>query len=421
VNARAAPRLLVATVVCAVVASASTSGGEGIDLSLPSDLAGGNTTAPAIDDPDLILQRINAAMSDAESFALEGLSEVRLDPDDDPVFSSSFLGMGDPEGDWWSWQWTIPTEAFPSTINSETREVERVAYAQDPRSGRWSIDEDHYETVHTTDNVTYAADTGQLALHGLDAERDILTGEQVYRLAGSFSDSQRVMVWAGVDNHLLRRLHVEGRVPVSDFPGLVPGRSSDLFRSLEVRYSRFGEFATVAPPPEVPTALYRSAGFPWGFQVPSGWSPLSPTQLEELGVTAGFAEREVVLLIAETDARELGVDATTLARYVDSEVGIITSPERGFILEEREQATTMDGLATEELTLSRSEPGAWARKMIYLHEDRLVLGLTVFGPAGRIEELEPLIRFVFNSVRAPSPALVELPSPQGSPAGDPIP
>jgi hypothetical protein len=414
VNARPARPLVVLTVVCAVVAAACTSGGEGIDLSLPSDLAGGNTSAPAIDDPDLILQRINAAMSNAKSFALEGLTEVRLDPDDDPVFSSSFLGMGEPEGDWWSWQWTTPTEAFPSTINSETREVERVAYAQDPRSGRWSTDEDHHETVHTTDNVTYAADTGQLALHGLDAERDILTGEQVYRLAGIFpdqTDSQRVVVWAAADDLLLRRLQVEGRVPVSEFPGLVPGRSSDLISSLEVRYSRFGEFATVVPPPEVPTALYRSGGFPWGFQIPSGWSPLTPTQLEELGVTAGFAEGEVVLLIAETDARELGVDTTKLARYVDSEVGIITSPERGFILEEREQATTMDGLATEELTLSRSEPGAWARKLIYLHEDRLVLGLTLFGPAGRIEELEPLIRFVFNSVRAPSPTLVELPSP----------
>jgi hypothetical protein len=414
VNAQETRRLLVATVVCAVVATACRSGREGIDLSLPSDLAGGDTTAPAIDDPQLILQRVNAAMSDAESFALEGLSEVSIDPDDDPVFSSSFLAMGQPDGDWWSWQWTTPTEASSSTINSETREVERVAYAQDPRSGRWTIDEDHHETVHTTDNVTYAADTGQLALHGLDVERDILAGEQVYRLSGSFSNqtgTQRVVMWAGADDHLLRRLQVEGRVPVSEFPGLVPGRSSDLYSSRDVRYSRFGEFATVAPPPEVPTALYRSAGFPWGFQIPSGWSPLSPTQLEELGVTAGFAEGEVVLLIAETDARELGVDTATLARYVDSEVGIITSPERGFILEEREQSTTMDGLATEELTLSRSEPGAWARKMIYLHEERLVLGLTLFGPAGRIEELEPLIRFVFNSVRAPSPTLVELPSP----------
>lgn len=413
-NARAAHHLLVATVICAVAATACRSGGEGVDLSLPSDLGSGTSTNAAIDDPELILQRINAAMSEAGSFALEGLSEVRLDPDDDPVFSSSFLGMGEPEGDWWSWQWTTPTEEFPTTINSETREVGRVAYAQDPRSGRWSIDEDHYETVHTTDNVTYAADTGQLALQGLEAERDILAGEQVYRLAGTFpdpTDSQRVVLWAAADDLLLRRLQVEGRVPVSDFPGLVPGHSSDLISSLDVRYSRFGEVATVVPPPEVPTGLYRSAGFPWGFQIPAGWSPLSPTQLEELGVTAGFAAGEVVLLIAETDARELGVDATTLARYVDSEVGIITSPERGFTLEQREQATTMDGLATEELTLSRSEPGAWARKMIYLHEDRLVLGLTLFGPAGRIEELEPLIRFVFNSVRAPSPTLVELPSP----------
>ncbi|MGH9053257.1 MAG: hypothetical protein ACRDWX_09625 [Acidimicrobiia bacterium] len=410
--ARPARRLLVATIVCAMVATACRSRGEGIDLSLPPDLAG-SSTAPAVDDPQLILERINGAMSDTGSFALEGISEVRLDPGDDPVFSSSFVAMGQPDGAWWSWQWTSPTEAFPSTITSETREVGRVAYEQDPRSGRWSIDEDHHETVHTTDNLSYAADTGRLALEGMDAERDILAGEQVYRLAGSFPDqagTERVVVWAAADDFLLRRLEAEGRVPASQFPGLVPAESPDLIRSLEVRYSRFGEPVTVEPPPQVPTALYRSAGFPWGFQIPSGWSPLSPSQLEELGVTAGFADEEMVLLIAETDARELGLETTTLARYVDSEVGIITSPERGFVLEEREQASTMDGLAVEELTLSRSDPGVWTRKLIYLHEDRLVLGLTLFGPVGRIGELEPLIRFVFNSVRAPSPTLVELPA-----------
>ena len=124
-----------------------------------------------------------------------------------------------------------------------------VRYTQPPFTSEWTIEEEVSE-----DGVLQKL---QKALRGLPKLENVtvdvqpLDGVPVYRIMSTDPtdpEAERVWLWVGADDLLIRQVQIEGRVPASEYKGLVPPGIEELFVDLWAQIGRFNEPVVIVAP-----------------------------------------------------------------------------------------------------------------------------------------------------------------------------
>ena len=199
--------------------------------------------------PSELLDRIAAAMEALSSFHVDGeLVAKTAEGAEDSFMTVRIEASGVPGGDYqFTGTTTINTAVFSGTFLIGFRQVDGVSYEQNPLTEQWTIveersdDEDPLalEVVRGLDRETATVEIG--ALEGLP----------VYRITGTVPDdpdAERVVMWVGVEDLLVRRLQTEGHVPASEYEGLVPRGIESVFERSLQDLSRFNEPVEIFAP-----------------------------------------------------------------------------------------------------------------------------------------------------------------------------
>ena len=205
------------------------------------------TPAPPLG-PEQVLEGVKAAMAALGSFHLEGELVIKATSEADEVLLSVQLeGAGENRGDsrlLMTFEIDIP--GLPSPLIVEERRVEGVSYTRDPFTGEWAIDDTADAEGEPLEELV---PEGMVAT---EIDTEVLDGLAVYRLTGTVPDDPEqghVVLWVGADDLLIRQIQVEGRAPATDYEGLIPPQSGDLFLSLLSHLSGFNEPVGVDAPP----------------------------------------------------------------------------------------------------------------------------------------------------------------------------
>ena len=374
-------------------------------------------TPTPLPDVDALLNSISAALEEVETLHMEGTLVVKLSEDtDSELISTRFEGDIEPDGDLQLLLTiTLDTEIFKGTLSLETREVKGLSYSQDPVTKEWEIDEEETSGGDPVNaDVINLLDRGQLTV-----ELDSLDGVPVYRIAGTVRhdpESKLVVIWAGVDDLLIRQLKREGHIPPDNLEGLVPPDVQELFQSGIFQLSRFNEpvsivtpevtpVPTPAPPPTAsprgidspvgPMALYESADYPFSIQHPADWEAQPVEALP--GLAAAFASSQGAhMSITEEDLLARGFGAATLEDYRDFAVtGMLSQVESSELLSS-ETITTAQGLQAEVLVFGLQGGRTRISQLLYVQEGVGFIA-TYLAPTALHQELEALIDYSFGT------------------------
>ena len=145
---------------------------------------------------------------------------------------------------------TIESGRFSRTFTTEMREVDGTVYTQNPITKEWEV----YEAGDTIEADAFGQFESELLadLENIVAKTDYLAGEPVYRITGAVADDSRIergVIWAGIDDLLVRKMRMVGHTPAGEFEDLVPGNFGEMYQSVVVRFSRFGEPLEIVTPP----------------------------------------------------------------------------------------------------------------------------------------------------------------------------
>lgn len=136
------------------------------------------------------------------------------------------------------------------------------------------------------------------------AEAGFVDGLRVYNVIGTVPDDPErghIVLWVGIDDFLVRQMLVQGIVPATDYEGLVPQDSEDLYQSSWFNLSRFNEPVRVAVPPlEAPPTLAPScpAATPEPFRVDP---VISPTNELSQVINVSIGNGASVTITSESD------------------------------------------------------------------------------------------------------------------------
>jgi hypothetical protein len=82
-------------------------------------------------------------------------------------------------------------------------------------------------------------------------QRDILDGLEVLRITDTAPDDPELdtlVLWVGTEDFLVRRLELADRSPVGDFAGLVPADAGQVYITVTLTFSGFGEPVVIERP-----------------------------------------------------------------------------------------------------------------------------------------------------------------------------
>ncbi len=219
------------------------------------------TPTPMPPTATILLERINAAMSEVDTLHMESVAGdittedsllIRFDLDLETKVRGDFRFV-----------MTISISEDPgSDFSWESRRVDGVVYDKYVSDGVWEIGEN--EELLDESEPFGALLLGQLRMSALAFALDTFQGEAVYRLTGSALEYaipfEDVILWVGVEDYLPRKLEMEGSVdatqlalPGQDFPETV--RSETYF------FDRFNEPIDVEVP-EIETRVEKPTPAP---------------------------------------------------------------------------------------------------------------------------------------------------------------
>ena len=236
------------------------------------------TPAPLALDPEELLEGVKAAMAALGSLHLEGEMVVKAAREADAVLISMQIeGDGAIKGDsQLLYTMDIKTGEFAGKLTFGEREVQGVSYAQNPFTGEWAIDD---TADPGDDSFEEIIPEGMVAT---EADSEILDGLRVYRVTGTVPDDpeqERVVLWVGTDDLLVRQVLAEGRVPATDYEGLVTQQSGDLFQSFLFHLSKFNEPVRVTTPPVGATPTPTPTPEPTATAEPATDKPLTASEV----------------------------------------------------------------------------------------------------------------------------------------------
>lgn len=205
------------------------------------------TPAPSELSSEELLEGVKAAMAALDSFHIEGELVLKATREADAnLFSMQIEGFGNVDGDnQLSLGMDISTPGFAGKLTIVTREVQGVNYIQDTDTGEWEIG----DTDDAGDGLS--DDLVPENMVATEVHEEVLGGLPVYRIIGFVPDDperERMVLWVGAEDLLVRQRLEEGQIPAADYWGLIPQDVGDPFQSILVRLSRLNEPVLVVAP-----------------------------------------------------------------------------------------------------------------------------------------------------------------------------
>ena len=207
--------------------------------------------AAPVDDPGAIIQRVAAAMEAAGSVHFEGTISVAAEErSETPLMSMQIEGENAANDDS-SLLLTVALDlgGFAATVTFETRQVEGVTYTRDSLTNQWQIEDGDASALGG--DIAGPEAIAEFSAEGATVERDVLDGLEVWRItdtAPADPELDRLVMWVGAQDFLVRRLEVEARAPVGELEGLVPASTGEVFIASELTFSAYGHPVVIERP-----------------------------------------------------------------------------------------------------------------------------------------------------------------------------
>ena len=223
---------------------AACSGGSEPTLA-PTQAPVATSTPQASLVPSELLADIKTAMDALQSYRQEGELVLKTTKDAEAnLISMEISGTGYVDGDnEVSIIMDIETNGFAGKVTNATKKVGGVAYAKDPLSGEWSVDE--------LDVGNEDQDFVPPEMVATEAVRDVLDGLPVYKVTGTVpneSENALVVLWAGAEDLLVRQVAQEGTVLASDYAAFQIEGVEDLYQSFVSRLSNLNQPVQITAP-----------------------------------------------------------------------------------------------------------------------------------------------------------------------------
>jgi hypothetical protein len=154
---------------------------------------------------------------------------------------------------------------------------------------------------------------------------------------------------------------------------------------------------TKAPPVEMDPFVSFSSGFTYEFELPKDWEH----QINKIGggevISMAVApDQSAALEIYEADLLAMGFGETTLEEYVKLDISSQLEVDPSFNLITQEQTENANGLPVELIVFTLQDGKATAKKLIYVHDDKLAIVLTYYSVTNGFEDLLPIIDYTFD-------------------------
>jgi hypothetical protein len=368
------------------------------------------TPAGVSTDPDVVLPAIAAAMAAARSWQVQAQLNV-VDITDDGEQSLTTTVNAARSGPGANIIVTVSdasTGSISGSTSAENRIVDGKKYRRDPNSGEWRVS----EVVDPPASLTVDADVvSQIDASTATVVEAELDGETVFHVTGTISGSDAgkvVEIFAGVDDHLVRKMTLEGTAPSSNFGGLLAISERPLPQTVEARYFEFGRAIVIHIPPgveEIATAetqQYLSTINPLSMDVPANLKSAPRTYLTGESYSGGggaalFIVEEYldVETAFEGELSGKSPDVDTYARRFEIELD-----ESGtYQVLSNESFTTDSGLEAHLIRFSEADGDVQWAHLSYFHGDDLGFGASYGAFASRYEEIEADIMTAFRSFR----------------------
>ena len=298
------------------------------------------------------------------------------------------------------------TGSISGSTSSENRIVDGTRYRRDPNSGKWTISDASEASPGLTVD---AAVVEQIDVSTASVGVTELEGEEVYHVTGSVPGvdaAVSVEVFASVQEHLVRKIRLEGSAPPSNFGGLLALSETPLPQIVEAYYLEYGRPIEVHIPPAIEeaenaeTRTYLSTINPYTMVVPGslrdaprtefGGEAFSGTGGEVLFIIEEYLEVETAF-VGELDGEDPNVE--TYARRFEIELEKSDTYE----IVSNEPFTTDSGLEARLIRFTESDGDIRWAHLSYLHGDDSGFGATYGAFTGRFDEIKDAIFEAFKS------------------------
>jgi hypothetical protein len=298
------------------------------------------------------------------------------------------------------------TGSISGSTSSETRIVDGTRYRRDPNSGEWTVSDASDASPGLTVDVAVVE---QIDVSTTSINVTELEGEEVFHVTGTVPGADAAVtaeVFAGVGDHLVRKIRLEGSAPPSNFGGLLPLSDTLLPQIVEAYYLEYGRPIEVHVPPAIEeaenaeTRTYLSTINPYTMVVPGGLRDAPRTEFggEAFSGTGG----EMLFIIEEyldVETAYVGElagkapNAETYARRFEIEI------EKSEVYEivSNEAFITDSGLEARLIRFTESDGDIQWAHLSYLHADDFGFGATYGAFTGRYNEIEDAIFEAFRS------------------------
>jgi hypothetical protein len=205
----------------------------------------------AVDDADALLASINAAMEAIQAIHFAGELAIKESVDaESTLLSITFEGDSAQNGDTaMKMNMSVDLGGFAANFDFETREVGGVTYDLNPLTNEWQIADE--SSAPLSSELAGPAAFDNVQLKGMSVVFDDLDGVEMYRVSGTVLDQADVdamVLWAGIDDLLVRRFEVVGSMSAVELEGLVSGDAGQLSMTSTITFSEFGEPKVIEAP-----------------------------------------------------------------------------------------------------------------------------------------------------------------------------
>ncbi len=354
------------------------------------------TTEPPITaDPAALLEAVNNAMGNLDSFLATGSLSI-ADADDSSVtyIDAALLGgQSKRDNSWIVSTMDVSTGDFAGILQFEQRIADGVRYKQNPIDGSWAIDDD------ADPNPIRDTIAGTLTIGDPMAEES----PGIYAISGTYPADPKfelVTITVGQDDFLVRSIETRARQPRSDLAGLVPEGDGDIFSTTRWDFGEFGiKLApTFAPPEDIATAITRINGGAFQIQIPVVWNEATAEDMANAGLNVDAAwgsDDQLILMVITDDLVEAGVGSKTLDEYVR----ILTSTTlMASAIEDTIVAVNAQGRPIEIIKGTTDDTGDISFiRLVSLPDPTTAYNITMVGPTAAFESNIDAIFFVLNT------------------------